>query len=161
PLEAFLVTATPDHDPVPDMARASGQEAAVSRPPAGWRQSLWSVIKVAELRLRFVFLIAGTGLVFGYWDAFANRLEKWSRPSGRRPRSVGRVEYYCPMHPTVIGGEPDRCPSCGMTMAKRARTTASAVPEGALSQVRLSPGQIAQAGVRTVMVGYSPWEEDV
>src|SRR5262249_21721676 len=148
------------HDPVPDMARASGQEPAVSRPPVGWRQSLWTAIKVAELRLRFVLLIAGTGLVFGYWDAFANRLEKWSRPSGPRPQSLGRFEYYCPMHPTVTGGKPDQCPSCGMAMARRARG-AAAVAEGALSQVRLSPGQIAQAGVRTVTVGYSRWDEDV
>jgi Cu(I)/Ag(I) efflux system membrane fusion protein len=129
--------------------------------PGWWRQSLWTVIRVAELRLRFVLLIAGTGLVFGYWDAFANRLEKWSRPSGPRPRSVGRVEYFCPMHPTVTGGKPDQCPSCGMPMARRARGTAAAVPEGALSQVRLSPGQVAQAGVRTVTVGYAPWDEDV
>jgi Cu(I)/Ag(I) efflux system membrane fusion protein len=155
------MTATPVHDPVPDMARAPGQEPAVSRPPVGWRQSLWTVIKVAELRLRFVLLIAGTGLVFGYWDTFANRFEKWSRPSGPRPEAVGRVEYYCPMHPTVTGGKPDRCPICGMAMARRARVTAAAVPEGALSQVRLSPGQIAQAGVRTVIVGYSRWDEDV
>src|SRR5262249_35542726 len=129
PPEAFSMTATPIHDPVPDMARASGQEPAVSRPPVGWRQSLRMVIKVAELRLRFVLLIAGTGLVFGYWDEFANRLEKWSRPSGPRPQSVGRVEYYCPMHPTVTVGKPDQCPSCGMAMARRARGTAAAVPE--------------------------------
>jgi Cu(I)/Ag(I) efflux system membrane fusion protein len=127
----------------------------------GWRQSLRTVIKAAELRLRFVLLIAGTGLVFGYWDAFSNRLEKWSRPSGPRPQAAGRVEYYCPMHPSVTGGKPDQCPSCGMGMARRARGTAAAVPEGVLSQVRLSPGQIAQAGVRTVIVGYSRWDEAV
>jgi membrane fusion protein, copper/silver efflux system len=160
-LEDVSMATIPVHDPAPNMARATGQEDAVTRPPAVWRQSLWSVVKVAELRLRFVLLIAGTGLAFGYWDAFANRLEKWSRPSGLRPQSVGRVEYYCPMHPTVIGGKPDQCPSCGMAMARRALSTAAAVPERVLSQLKLSPGQIAQAGVRTVMVEYSRWDEDV
>src|SRR5262249_24566119 len=143
------------------MARASGQDAPVSQPPAGWRQSLWTIIKVAELRLRFVLLMAGTALVFGYWDAFANRLEKWSRPSGPRPEPAGRVEYYCPMHPTLIGGKPDQCPSCGMALARRARGPAAAVREGALSQLRLSPGQIAQARLRTVTVEYSRWDEAV
>jgi Cu(I)/Ag(I) efflux system membrane fusion protein len=161
PLEAFPVTPTPVHAPVPDMARASGQEPAVRRSPVAWQQSLWTVIKIAELRLRFVVLIVGTGLVFGYWDTFANRFEKWSRPSGPRPRSLARVEYYCPMHPSVTGDKPDQCPICGMALARRALVTPEAVPEGALSQVRLSPGQIAQAGVRTVTVEYFPWDEDV
>jgi Cu(I)/Ag(I) efflux system membrane fusion protein len=127
----------------------------------GWRRSFWTVIKVAELRLRFVLLMAGTGLVFGYWDTLINQLEKWSRTSGPRSQSVGRVEYFCPMHPAVTGGKPDLCPSCGMALARRARETATALPDGVVSQVSLRPAQIAQAGIRTVTVGYSRWEEDV
>ena len=44
------------------------------------------VVKVVELRLRFVALMAITGLAFAYWDTIANRYDKWMRPAGRAAR---------------------------------------------------------------------------
>ena len=119
----------------PPEARAAG------RPPCAPRRALWTVVKVIELRLRFIVLMLGTGLVFGYWDTLANRFEKWRRPPGRIHEVAGRVEYFCPMHPSVIVATPAQCPICGMPLARRARGAATATPEGALSQVRLTPGR--------------------
>jgi Cu(I)/Ag(I) efflux system membrane fusion protein len=63
------------------------------------------------------------------------------------------------MHPSVIVATPAQCPTCGMPLARRVRGVTSATPEGVLSQVRLTPGQVAQAGVRTVAVGFSRHDE--
>ena len=111
------------------------------------------------MRLRFIVLMVGTGLVFGYWDTLANHYEKWSRPSQAAAKVVGEVEYYCPMHPSVVLATSASCPVCGMPLAKRALGDAVALPEGVLSLVRLTPGQVAQAGVKTVAVGFGRREE--
>ncbi len=122
------------------------------------RRRLATILKVIELRLRFVVLMAVTGLVFASWDSILNHVEKWLRPSeGQRaasPSSAG-VESYCPMHPSVVSEEPGQCPICGMQLARRKRAGNGTVPAGVLSQVRLAPGQIAQAGIRTVAVSFA------
>src|SRR5690349_17225484 len=126
----------------PDREPGSG---APGDPPATRRRAIWAVLKVAELRLRFIALMAGTGLVFGYWDALANRFEKWGRPPRGRAEAAVRSEYYCPMHPSVVGASPSQCPSCGMPLSRRERGAAAPLPEGVLARVRLSPGQVARA----------------
>jgi Cu(I)/Ag(I) efflux system membrane fusion protein len=133
----------------PPEARAGGG------PPCAPGPTLWTVVKVIEMRLRFIVLMLGTGLVFGYWETLASRLEKWRRPPGGIAQVAGRLEYFCPMHPSVIVATPAQCPTCGMPLARRVRGAAFATPEGVRSQVRLTPGQVAQAGVRTVTVGFT------
>ena len=54
-------------------------------PLSRWRK-FRLVVKVVELRLRFVALMAATALVFAYWDEIWNRYEKWMRPAARRAR---------------------------------------------------------------------------
>src|SRR4051812_527398 len=79
-------------------------EAATADPPPTARpRALRTILKVVELRLRFIALMVATGLVFGYWDTLVNHLEKWNRPPPTRPVSEGRYEYFCPMHPSVTG----------------------------------------------------------
>ncbi|WP_165069433.1 efflux RND transporter periplasmic adaptor subunit [Paludisphaera rhizosphaerae] len=119
----------------------------------------WTILKVVEMRLRFVVLMVGTGLVFGYWDTLANHFEKWSRPTRGAAKVVGGLEYYCPMHPSVVLATSASCPICGMPLAKRALGDAVALPEGVLSLVRMTPGQVAQAGVKTVAVGFRRRDE--
>src|SRR5262249_33790431 len=50
-----------------------------SEVPAVRPRSLWTMIKVIELRLRFVVLVTATGLVFAYAETLANYYAKWTR----------------------------------------------------------------------------------
>jgi Cu(I)/Ag(I) efflux system membrane fusion protein len=119
-------------------------------------QKLRVLVKVAELRLRFIALMAITGLVFAYWDTIWNRYEKWRRPVGERHVAASGVEFYCPMHPSVVQGEPGSCPICGMPLAKRKKGEKAALPEGVTSRVSLAPVRVAQAGITTAEVAYAP-----
>jgi Cu(I)/Ag(I) efflux system membrane fusion protein len=110
---------------------------------------------VIELRLRFVALMAGTGLVFTCWDEFWNRYDKWARPGGERAVAPAGVEFFCPMHPGVVQDRSGSCPICGMPLSTRKRGEPPALPEGITARVQLASSRIAQAGVRTVAVGYT------
>src|SRR3954467_2848081 len=100
------------HDPVAPVATAPAE------PPRSRWQKFRLVVKVVELRLRFVALMAATGLVFAYWDTIWNRYDKWMRPVADAHAAIAGIEYYCPMHPQVIQDEPGSCPICGMPLAK-------------------------------------------
>src|SRR5262249_12555995 len=110
-------------------------------------------------RLRFIVLMAATGLVFGYWETLSNLVEKWRRPRGTEPAADVRYEYFCPMHPSVIDGRPAQCASCGMALSRRQRAAGEVLPEGAWSRVQLAPRQVAQAGIRTVEVEFTTLPE--
>src|SRR5262245_24775131 len=112
------------------------------RPLTRW-QKLRMVVKVVELRLRFIALMAATGLVFGYWDTIWNYYEKWSRPAAERVAAAAGVEFYCPMHPSVVQDEPGNCPICGMPLSKRPKGEKQALPEGVTARVQLAPYRIA------------------
>ena len=60
------------------------------------------------------------------------------------------------MHPSVVREQSGQCPICGMSLARRKRAGIAVLPPGVLSRVPLSPGQIAQAGIRTVAVSLAP-----
>ena len=130
--------------------------ALVEEPPLTRRQKFRLVVKVVELRLRFVALMAITGLTFAYWDTIWNCYDKWMRPAGDRHVAVSGIEYYCPMHPSVVQEEPGKCPICGMPLAKRKKGETSSLPEGITSRVQLAPFRITQARIRTAEVAYAP-----
>jgi len=117
------------------------------------------VVKVVELRLRFIALMAVTGLVFAYWDTLWNHYEKWTRPPGETHAAASDTEHYCPMHPTVIQAESGSCPICGMPLSKRKKGEVETLPAGVLSRISLAPYRVAQAGVQTSEVGYAPLSE--
>jgi Cu(I)/Ag(I) efflux system membrane fusion protein len=117
------------------------------------------VVKVVELRLRFIVLMAATGWVFASWDTLWNRYEKWMRPTAEPHAAVSGVEYYCPMHPHVVQGEPGSCPICGMPLARRKKGEATKLPEGTLSRVELTSNRVRQAGIETVEIDYAPMTE--
>src|SRR5512147_1343266 len=96
----------PEHGPSPEPS------------PTRW-QKFRLVVKVVELRLRFIALMAITGLGFAYWDTIWNRYDKWMRPTAEKAAVASGIEYYCPMHPNIIRSEPGHCPICGMPLAKR------------------------------------------
>jgi Cu(I)/Ag(I) efflux system membrane fusion protein len=132
-----------------------GQDRTASAALTRW-QKVRLVIKVVELRLRFIALMTITGLVFGYWDTIWNYYEKWTRPPGERLTAVSDIEYFCPMHPSVVRDAPGTCPLCGMPLSQRTRGEKETLPEGVVSRVSLSPSRVQQAGVQAVEVGYTP-----
>jgi Cu(I)/Ag(I) efflux system membrane fusion protein len=138
--------------------RANVRPEAV--PPTRWGK-FRLVVKVVELRLRFVALMACTGLSFAYWDEIWNHYDKWARPAAGRVVADAEHEYYCPMHPSVVQSEPGKCPICGMPLTKRKKGHAEPLPEKAVARVQLAPMRVAQGGIRTAEIGYEPLAETI
>src|SRR5438270_5340630 len=129
--------------------------------PLTWRRKLKMVVKAVELRLRFIALLAGTGLLFGYWETVVNDFEMRNRPAGKTHEVSDRSEYYCPMHPHVVSEQSTSCPICGMRLARHERGATATLLEGGLVRVQLTPWRIAQAGIRTVEVGLAQATEEL
>src|SRR5258706_2194986 len=90
-----------------------------------FRRKTLTVVQILFARLRFVAIFIVAALVVGYWDNIKNHVDKWTRPAAA-PDSLayaaaGDTEYYCPMHPDVVRGQPGQCPQCGMPLVKRKR----------------------------------------
>jgi membrane fusion protein, copper/silver efflux system len=138
-------------------AQSPRQEASRTR----W-QKFRLLVKVVELRLRFILIMAATGLVFAYWETIWNRLDKWLRPQAEvEAAAAPGFEFFCPMHPKVVRGEPGSCPFCGMPLSRRKKGDRKAQAEGLAARVQLSPFQVAQAGIQTSEVAYAPLEQTV
>jgi Cu(I)/Ag(I) efflux system membrane fusion protein len=126
------------------------------------------VMKVVEVRLRFVALLVVTGLVIGYWDTIRNYADKWTRaPRAPVTQAGPETEFFCPMHPSVVrpGLEPNgsvpRCPICGMPLAERKKGEAASAAPGAAGRVQLSPERIQLAGVSTALVDYRELRKEI
>ena len=139
---------------------ASGTAPDEGAPLTRW-QKFRLVVKVVELRLRFVALMAITGLAFAYWDTLWNLYDKWQRPAASRHVAASSIEYYCPMHPSVVQEEPGKCPICGMPLARREKGERQPLPEGVTARVQLAPFRIAQAGIKTAEVAYAPMSQSL
>jgi len=121
------------------------------------------VVKVVEVRLRFIAILLITALVIGYWDTITNYWDKWTRST---PAEISKMakdeEFYCPMHPQVVrdnfdpNGATPHCPICGMPLSLRKKGQAVKLPPGVTGRVQLSPERIELAGVETVQIGYQP-----
>ena len=134
-------------------------DGAAAAPERTRWQKFRLLVKVVELRLRFIALMALTGLVFAYWDTIWNRIEKWRRPVATDTVTAANTEHYCPMHPSVVRDEPGSCPICGMPLAKRKKGEKAALPAGVVARVQLAPMQVQQAGIQTAEVVYAPLTE--
>jgi Cu(I)/Ag(I) efflux system membrane fusion protein len=134
--------------------------APAGKPLTGW-QKVKLVVKVIEVRLRFIAILVATGLVIGYWDTITNYWDKWTRPAAAAVSQVASdQEFYCPMHPQVVraglepNGEVPKCPICGMPLSLRKKGEAAPLPPGVTGRVQLSPERIQLAGIQTAEVGY-------
>jgi len=126
-------------------------------------RTLWAVVRVPLARLRFLFILGAIFLVLSQWDWFMAELEKRSRRADAHATNEG-VEYYCPMHPTVVrDNNKDKCPICFMPLSKRTKgeATDEALPAGTIARVQLSPYRIVLAGVRTTPVGYHELHREI
>lgn len=122
------------------------------------------LILVKLARLRFIGLLALIGVIIVKWDAFVAYYEKWTRSSSEVQTSSSDVEYFCPMHPTVIRDtSKEKCPICFMPLSKRKKSEAKdeALPPGIVNRVQLSPYRVVLAGLQTTEVSYLPLAKEI
>jgi len=128
----------------------------------GWRKAWWwfdFIILVKLARLRFVAVLVAIGAVITQWDTLLAYYDKWTRPADVSAVVKGDVEWFCPMHPSVVrDNSKDKCPICFMPLSKRKKGDAheEVLPAGVVNRVQLSPYRVVLAGVQTWPVDYVP-----
>jgi Cu(I)/Ag(I) efflux system membrane fusion protein len=89
---------------------------------------------------------------------------QWFKPS-HGAESAATIEYYCPMHPSVVQDHAGECPICSMTLVPRPKATAGqARPDAApsrsnvagLAPVQIPAERVQLIGVRTAPVVRQP-----
>lgn len=119
-------------------------------------------LRIVLVRLRFIALLLVVVLVVGYWDSIKAHVERWFHsPSATAAKVAKGIEFYCPMHPWIVRDEMGKCPICGMPLSERKKSEKTALPEGVLARVQLSPFRVAQAGIRTALIDWRPLERQV
>jgi Cu(I)/Ag(I) efflux system membrane fusion protein len=136
--------------------------AAPVPPPSrrrGFWDNTWQVLKTVQARLRFFVVLAAVGGVIVYWGTLKAWYEKLTRPADTTSAAGADVEFWCPMHPTIVRDHPDKCPLCGMPLSRRKKGSPAGdepLSPGVASRVQLTPYRVALAGIRTTEVGYRP-----
>jgi hypothetical protein len=124
------------------------------------RRRARTALNALVVRLRFPAVLVLAFLVVGKWDVLRNYWDTWTRPvaedtSAFRPVS-NDTEYFCPMDPGVVSDWPTKCGVCNMALVRRKRGEATALPDGVVARMQLTPYRIQLAGLRTAPAGYRP-----
>ena len=85
------------------------------------------VIRTLFLRLRFIFVFIAIALLVGNWAWIQNVVDRLTRPASVDVTMTGDVEWFCPMHPTVVRSTPEewlRATDSMVSMESRIRTAA-------------------------------------
>ena len=132
-----------------------------------WR-AIGFTLRMLEVRLRFVVLLIGLGLLIGYWNTLQNYWDRWTRPAMASVSNVdGDTEFYCPMDPGVVrsgldpNGSIPKCPICGMPLSQRKKGEPMKLPPGIVGRVSLSPARVRMAGIRTGEVAVRPMVREI
>jgi Cu(I)/Ag(I) efflux system membrane fusion protein len=139
---------------------------ASSARSTGWQRARF-ILRALEVRLRFIALFVGIGLLMAYWTTIEAHWDRWTRPAVAAAALDSDAEFYCPMHPSVVrtslepSGAVPNCPICGMPLSKRKKGEATPLPEGIVSRVQLSPERVRLAGVKTAEASYRPLVKEV
>ena len=113
-------------------------------------QKIRLVIKVVELRLRFVALMAITGLVFAYWDTIWNRYEKWMRPAAAHASPRRRRRVLLPDAPPRRAETSRQLPDLRHDAGQAQEGRKAGLARGVTARVVLAPSRVEQAGIKTV-----------
>lgn len=144
-------------------------EGGLRAPPDlhGWRKAWWwfhFVILVNLARLRFIAILLVIGVVIMKWDWLVANYEKLTRPAEAAQAGGSDIEYFCPMHPSVIrDNNKEKCPICFMPLSKRKKgaNVVEALPAGIVNRVQLTPYRVVLAGVQTWPVDYVPLSKEI
>jgi Cu(I)/Ag(I) efflux system membrane fusion protein len=144
-------------------------EGGLRAPPGltGWRKAWWwfdFIILVKLARLRFIAVLVVIGVIITQWDLLNAYYEKWTRGSNATAAAGGDVEWFCPMHPSVVRDNgKDKCPVCFMPLSKRKKGAMheEVLPAGIVNRVQLSPYRIVLAGVQTWELDYVPVSKEI
>jgi hypothetical protein len=122
------------------------------------------LLRVARVRLRFLFVLVAGFLIVGNWHVLRNYWDRLTAPRGFRPVAGGvsqETEYFCPMCPGVVSVWPTKCSVCNMPLVLRKRGDAQQLPDGVLARMQLSPYRLHLAGIQTAPVDYRPLAREV
>ncbi len=150
----------------PQLPEVQPTSTSSIRAAGRWERAKF-IFHAIEVRLRFVAIFVGIGLLMAYWTTIENYWDRWTRPTGGLTAIDADSEFYCPMHPSVVrdtlepNGEIPDCPICGMPLSKRKKGEAAELPAGVLARLQLTPERIRLAGVQTVPVAYQPLVNEV
>ena len=144
-------------------------EGGLRAPPhlKGWRKAWWwfdFIVLVKLARLRFIAILIAIGAVITQWDTLLAYYDKWTRPASSAAAVKGDVEWFCPMHPSVVRDNgKDKCPICFMPLSKRKKgdVHVEPLPAGVVNRVQLSPYRVVLAGVQTWTVDYLPLTKEI
>lgn len=148
---------------------STDDEGGLRAPPGmtGWRKAWWwfdFIVLVKLARLRFIGILLVIGVVITQWDTLVAYYDKWTRPADTAEAAASDIEYFCPMHPSIIRDNPkDKCPICFMPLSKRKKGGAAveALPAGVVNRVQLTPYRVVLAGASTWPVDYVPLSKEL
>ena len=128
----------------PDADLVAGGEPELTR----W-QKFRLVVKVVELRLRFIALMAVTGLVFAYWDTLWNHYDKWTPPAGEPHAAASGHRVLLPDAPAGRPGRAGSLPDLRDAALEAEEGGEGGPARGGHRPRQLAPFRVAQAGIRT------------
>lgn len=144
-------------------------EGGLRAPPDlhGLQKAWWwfhFLILVKLARLRFIGILLLIGVIITQWDTLVAHYNRWTRPMESTATVDSNIEYFCPMHPTIVRSTPaEKCPICFMPLSKRTKGLADTkpLPAGSVNRVQLSPYRVALANVATWPVGYQELTKNI
>src|SRR5690242_1963262 len=144
-------------------------EGGLRAPPGltGWRKAWWwfdFIILVKLARLRFVAVLVLIGVIITQWDLLTAYYQRWTRNSDSASADASDVEWFCPMHPSVVRDNgKEKCPVCFMPLSKRKKGERheEVLPAGIVNRVQLSPYRVVLAGVQTWQLDYRPLSKQI
>src|SRR5262245_54012636 len=104
----------------------------------GWSAAI-TAVRIALVRLRFLFVLVAVALLVGYWDVVRNHWDKLTRSPAATDRPLSAdTEYWCPMCPGVVSDWPGKCSVCNMALVRRQKGEMVPLPNGVVARMQLS-----------------------